>query len=253
MTKISSLLCIGITLLCTALLCACSSGDAQSDATISRSDVSSEVLQFTTPEDSDTVAVFETSYGTFTAVLYEDLAPMACENFIGLAESGFFDGSRFDALVSGSYIQAGLSAEGTASTIWNGNGFPIERTDALHHYAGALCAPLNDSGEASSPFYIVQALQGALSSDVIEAMTSAAYSEDVIATYTAAGGLPTLDYTDTVFGQIIDGMDVVDALAQSAMQDGENDTQEDASDEETGEQVLEAIIYTVTISTYGAL
>ena len=48
-------------------------------------------------------------------------------------------------------------------------------------------------------------------------MTAAGYRPEVIAAYQAAGGAPYLDYGDTVFGQICEGMEVVDRIAQSAV------------------------------------
>ncbi len=202
-----------------------------------RKTVSSEELQFTTPATGDPIVTFTTDLGSFSAVLYPDIAPQACENFIALAESGFYDGTSFDRVISGFCVQGGLDAEGNATTIWGGSAYPIEVSDTLHHYAGALCAAASDDATASSPFYIVQAMPSDVSDAMVSAMEDAAYREEVMDAYTAAGGVPYLDYTDTVFGQIYDGMDVIDAIA--ALETDEDDTP------------LEAVVITsVTVGSY---
>ena len=48
-------------------------------------------------------------------------------------------------------------------------------------------------------------------------MNSAGYRAEVVSAYQTAGGAPYLDYTDTVLGQVYEGMDVVDTIAQAAV------------------------------------
>ncbi len=206
-------------------------------STEARSTVSSEELQFTTPEAGDTVAIFTTDLGEFSVVLYPDLAPQACENFITLANEGFYDGTALYRVISGFCVQGGLDADGQSSSAWGGSTFPMEVNDTLHHYAGALCAAPDADGTAASPFYLVQAMPNDVSDAMVSAMQEAAYREEVIAAYTAAGGVPYLDYTDTVFGQVYDGMDVIDAIA--ALETDEADAPRE-----------DVFITNITITTY---
>lgn len=53
------------------------------------------------------VAVIETSSGSMEVVLYPDIAPLACENFIRLAESGYYNGVSFHRIIPGFMIQGG--------------------------------------------------------------------------------------------------------------------------------------------------
>lgn len=230
--------------LCACLaLASCGSDDGTvSDFSIftssnSRASVSSDELQFADPTAGDTIAIFSTDYGDISVVLYTELAPQACDNFIGLADAGFYDGTAISRIVSGFCVQGWLDADGQASTIWGDNAFPMEVSDSLHHYAGALCTAPDDDGTAASPFYFVQASASDVSDAMVSAMEEAGYREEVIATYSAAGGVPYLDYTDTVFGQIYDGMDVLDEIAAL-------ETDED------GTPVEEVLINNVTITTY---
>ena len=114
-------------------------------------------------------------------------------------------------------VSAGQGADGKGTTIWGGSRYPAEYTDSLHHYSGALCAAADASGDCASVFYVVQTPPDAVSQELTDQMTAAGYRPEVIAAYQAAGGAPYLDYGDTVFGQICEGMEVVDRIAQSAV------------------------------------
>lgn len=219
------------------LLAGCGSGGAAGGKTIRRDAVESTERQFTGPADGDTIAVFDTSAGEIRAVLYPDAAPQACANFTGLAQQGFYNEMAFSRLVYGFCVEAGQDAEGASSTIWNGSGFAPETTDTLHHYSGALCAPVDESGKCGGVFYFMQTLPQAPEQELLDQMTAAGYRQEVIDAYTAAGGAPYLDYTDTVFGQVYSGMDVVDAIAQAEV-------------DENGKPLEDIVIHSISIETY---
>lgn len=207
------------TFLCTVALAAmvltgCGGGVSGAQK-VKRPNVKSDELQFTGPVAGDTVAQIETTAGKISVVLYPDKAPQAVQNFVGLAESGFFNGTGFSRLEHGFCVQGGMNDEGFTSTIWNGAGFAPEWTDSLHHYSGALAAPVDENGLCSGAFYFMQTFSDSVDDALAAQMTETGYRQEVIDAYKAGGGAPYLDYTDTVFGQVYDGMQVVDAIAQS--------------------------------------
>lgn len=220
-----------------ALLCGCFGGAGGTGKTVQRPAVESSELQFVRPAAGDTIAVFVTSKGEFRAVLFPQQAPQACDNFIGLVQSGWYDGLTFTRVESGFVVEAGQDVNGASTTLWNGNGYPAEVTDQLHHYSGALCAALSEEGEGGSVFYVMQTLPGALSQELVDQMNAQGWRQEVIAAYQTAGGAPYLDYTDTVFGQVYEGMEVVDAIAAAAV-------------DEAGRPTEEIVLQSVTISTY---
>ena len=195
-------------------LCACSSGKS----TPKRPAVTSSERQFTTPAEGDTIAIFTTRQGEIRAVLYPDAAPRAVYNFVGLARIGYYDGTVFWRAQYGFAVQGG-DATGTGtggSTIWSNNAYPAEVDPGLKHYAGALCAAFATGGErtgGNSQFYFVQALPDSVDEAQQQALAQNGYTQEQIDAYAAAGGLPYLDNTDTVFGQVYEGMNVVDKLA----------------------------------------
>ncbi len=190
---------------------------------IDRPAVESAELQFTHPAAGDTVAVFDTSAGVFRAVLFPDKAPQAYDNFVGLVQAGYYNGLTVSRAESGFVVEAGQGADGRGGTIWNGSRYPAETTDSLHHYSGALCMGTDASGECASVFYVVQTLPGeqSVTQELVDQMNSAGYRTEVVSAYQTAGGAPYLDYTDTVLGQVYEGMDVVDAIGQTAVDENQ--------------------------------
>lgn len=195
------------------LLCACGE-EGNQKVMPKRTAVQSEERQFTPPEEGDWVAVFTTSLGEVRAVLYEDAAPQAVQNFVGLARTGYYDGTVIWRSQYGFAVQGG-DATGTGnggSTIWANTPYPLEADAGLRHYSGALCAAFAETG-GNSQFYFVTAMPDSVDKAMQQQLAEQGYSESQIAAYAAAGGLPYLDNTDTVFGQVYEGMEIVDAMA----------------------------------------
>ncbi|MFR6474775.1 MAG: peptidylprolyl isomerase, partial [Faecalibacterium sp.] len=162
---------------------------------------------------------FDTSAGVFKAVLFSTEAPQAVQNFTTLAQQGFYNGLTVTRVEKDFVVEAGQGADGRGTTIWNGNRFSAETTDKLHHYSGALCAAADASGDCASVFYVMETLPGSSSvtQELIDQMNAAGWRADVVSAYQTAGGAPYLDYTDTVFGQVYEGMDIVDTIAQTGV------------------------------------
>ena len=228
---------------CCVLLGACESGSLAAAAGKRTRPADLGELQFITPAEGDPIATLSTTLGDISFVLYPDIAPMAVENFVGLAQQGYYNGLSFHRVIEGFLVQTG-DATGTGaggSTIWNGNSYPNEISDRLHHYAGAVAmahAPDGASGNLSQ-FYIVQSAQDSVDKTLAKTLTEAGVREAVVTAYQAVGGAPYLDNLNTVFGQVYDGMDVVDAIA--AVECGEDDR-----------PLEDVIVNSVTIGTYSA-
>lgn len=155
-------------------------------------------IQSTERQDQDTVnsqlrqdivrnpiAVVETSMGTFKFELFLDKAPITAQNFITLAEKGFYDGLTFHRVVPGFVIQGG-DPNGDGS---GGPGYTIKGEfipELTHDAAGvvAMARRANDVDSAGSQFYITLAPQ------------------------------PRLDGSYAVFGRVTEGLDVVMRIGQ---------------------------------------
>lgn len=165
-----------------------------------------EITWLTEVEDPTHYAIIEIAdYGTITVALDGNTAPETVENFVSLAEEGFYDGLTFHRIYEGFVIQGGdPNADGTGgNTDEDGNEINITGEfyyngydNYLSHVRGAISmARGNGYDSASSQFFIVH--------------------ED--STY-------SLDMFYAAFGYVIDGMDVVDVICEAAEPIDDNGT-----------------------------
>ena len=137
-----------------------------------------------TPAGDGTAIRFTTDEGDFVVGLYNESAPVASENILNLAESGYYDGVGFHRAVEGFVLQGG-DPEGTGG---GGPGYTIQDEDVVGQYGRGIVAMARTQAPNSqgSQFFIVldDAAEGAL---------------EAYRTY-------------TIFGRVVEGMDVVDAI-----------------------------------------
>ncbi len=171
--------------------------------------------QLDRPAAGETVAVMHTSMGDIAIRLFPEKAPKAVENFTTHAKNGYYDGLIFHRVINDFMIQGG-DPKGTGrggESIW-GDSFEDEFDLELRNYRGALSMANAGPNTNGSQFFIVQAKEVAPS--LLHQMGQLAdrgYPAEVTAAYAQVGGTPHLDFRHTVFGQVYDGMDVVDAIA----------------------------------------
>ena len=179
--------------------------------------VQSSEMQFSAPPQNALTAIFDTSLGSFKAVLYPDYAPRAVENFVTLAQQGFFDGQLFHRVVQDFVIQSGdpTGTGGGGQSIW-GVPFADEFSDRLHHYTGALSMANSGKNANQSQFFVVATPADSVPGALAAQMEEAGWRPEVINAYLQAGGAPYLDYLHTVFGQVIEGMEVVEKIGSTA-------------------------------------
>lgn len=173
----------------------------------------------------DYLVSLTTQFGTMHLVLY-DQTPKHKENFIKLVNQKFYDSLLFHRIIPLFMIQGGDPNSRRAQPdepLGNGGvGYtvPAEFVPTLFHKKGALAAARdNNPAKASSgcQFYIVQgrvwddaSLQKQL--DRIQALKGRLPTDEQKQVYKTLGGSPHLDGNYTVFGEVIDGLAVVDSL-----------------------------------------
>ena len=174
--------------------------------------------QLAAPVKNDTVAVIKTNLGDVKVKFFPEHAPKAVENFITHAKNGYYNGIIFHRVIKDFMIQGG-DPTGTGmggESIW-GRSFEDEFTPELHNLCGALSMANAGPCTNGSQFFIVHASTAPES--MIEQMgqLSESYPADCVAAYKEVGGTPWLDYHHTVFGQVYDGMDIVNNIASVAV------------------------------------
>ena len=189
--------------------------------------------QLEEPEKGEEIAVFTTNKGVIKIKLCPEEAPKAVENFKGLINEGYYDGLTFHRVINGFMIQGGdPNGDGTGGeSIWGGK-FEDEYNGDMYHFRGALAYANSGMDTNGSQFYIVQspAVEDGYfdyidqvvnqygDSEILYDSTTGKivrvnYSDKAKEEYDTLGGTPHLDFGYTVFGQVIEGMEVVDAIA----------------------------------------
>ncbi|MBK5283839.1 MAG: peptidylprolyl isomerase, partial [Bacteroidia bacterium] len=167
--------------------------------------------------------------------LYDE-TPLHRDNFLKLVNEHFFDSLLFHRVIKGFMIQGGdPESKHAASGQMLGNGdvgytIPAEFSPNLIHKKGALCAARTENPEKRSSgcqFYIVQGKPATDSElDMFDKHRSQPYTFTQRNTYKTIGGTPFLDMGYTVFGEVTEGLDVLDKIAAVATQPGDRPTQD---------------------------
>ncbi|HER07737.1 MAG TPA: peptidylprolyl isomerase [Bacteroides sp.] len=180
------------------------------------------------PERSSeaTLIRMETTMGQMIIRLYKE-TPRHHDNMIRLIENGYYNGQLFHRVIADFMIQGGdpesaNSAKGQRlGSGGPGYTLPAELHDHLIHKKGALAAAREgdqvnpEKRSSGSQFYIVQ---GRVFSPeeldlLVERQMHAPFTPEAIALYTSIGGTPHLDGSYTVFGEVVEGLDVIDRVA----------------------------------------
>lgn len=194
------------------LLASCSQGEEATKEAPKEATKEATYPQLTNEvQKNEKLVEMETSMGTIKIKLFPEYAPKAVENFITHSENGYYEGVTFHRVMNDFMIQGG-DPEGTGrggESIY-GQPFEDEFSDKLFNIRGALSMANSGPSTNGSQFFIVQ--NSTLAEGLKEEMEKAKYPEEIIKAY-EQGGTPWLDNKHTVFGQVIEGMDVVDKIA----------------------------------------
>lgn len=232
-------------------------------------------FQLDPPEKGEEIAVMETNMGTIKLRLFPKYCPKTVENFVTHAKDGYYDGLTFHRVIENFMIQGGdPKGNGTGGeSIW-GEPFEDEFCDKLFNIRGSLAMANAGPSTNGSQFFINQAPPEETASwDALKNYYENEYkpmydqyyeqnpeafakqfgstfdttklTDEIKALYEEQGGNPNLDgyYSTvqrghTVFGQVFEGMDVVDAISKVE------------TDESTNKPLQDVIIKKITIETY---
>lgn len=178
----------------------------------------------------DYLVTVNTQYGPMRVVLY-DQTPKHKENFIKLVGQKFYDSLLFHRVITNFMVQGGDPTSRRApagESLGNGDvGYqiPAEIVPALFHKKGSLAAARDDNPQKASSgcqFYIVQGRvwpDDELQKQVERGKARApgrVFTDEQKQVYKTLGGSPHLDGNYTVFGEVIDGLAIVDSIAKQA-------------------------------------
>ncbi len=188
--------------------------------------------------NSEIMVKIETTKGIITVKLYNE-TPLHRDNFVKLVEEKYYDGLLFHRVINSFMIQGGdPDSRNAKQGQMLGNGgpdytIPAEFNSQLIHKKGALAAARTadqvnpEKRSSGSQFYIVQ---GNVYNDnqlqYFSSQTKRQYTDAQKEIYKTLGGTPHLDGAYTVFGEVVTGLDIIDAIA-AVKTDGANRPMED--------------------------
>ena len=166
---------------------------------------------FMSTEKENNVAVISTNFGDMVVEFYPDIAPVHVESFMALANEEYFNGTTFHRVIPGFMIQGGDPNSRNENRATHGTGgragkffglgneedpstwlIPQEFSDTPHVKGILSMARTNDPNSASSQFFVCH------------------------------DNANFLDNNYTVFGKVIDGLDIIDEIANVAKDQNDN-------------------------------
>lgn len=184
-------------------------------------------------QKTTTMIEMQTTAGRMVLQLFDE-TPLHRDNFIKLAEEGYYDSLLFHRVIREFMIQGGdpdsRNAAKGKQLGQGGPGYtvPAEFVDSLIHRKGALAAARTgdmvnpQKASSGSQFYIVQGRPFTDAElDNLEMRSGKKYSAEAREMYKTTGGTPHLDGAYTVYGRVVEGLDVLDAIGQAPTAPGD--------------------------------
>jgi len=180
-------------------------------------------LLFTSCEEKVHYVTIETEFGMMKAELYNS-TPLHRDNFVKLIKENYYDDLLFHRIIQGFMIQGGdpqsrNAPEGQALGS-GGPGYLIDAEIGAPHFKGTLAAARTsgatnpDKKSSGSQFYVVHGqVQNDATLNRFEQEKGIKYNEEQRQKYKTSGGTPLLDLDYTVFGELVEGHEVLDKIA----------------------------------------
>lgn len=175
-------------------------------------------------------AIIKTNRGSVVVQLFPEKAPKTVENFVELAKKGYYDGVIFHRVIPDFMIQGGdPTGTGMGGESIYGEQFEDEFSKDVFNLRGALSMANAGPNTNGSQFFIVTNQN--VPENMLSQLEGAGFPSEIIETY-RKGGTPWLDFRHTVFGHVVEGMDVVDEIGS---------VQRDSQDRPTFDVVIEKV------------
>lgn len=171
----------------------------------------SEFPQLHLEKQTGTTATIKTNKGDITLQLFDNLAPKTVKNFVELAQDGYYDGVIFHRVIPNFMIQGGdPTGTGRGGKSIYGEQFEDEFSDQLFNLRGALSMANAGPNTNGSQFFIVT--MDEVPAQMVGQLEAAGFPAEIIDAYKERGGTPWLDNKHTVFGHLVAGEDVAQAI-----------------------------------------
>ena len=168
----------------------------------------SQFPQLNEVNENNPLVTVHTNLGDFTLELFPEVAPKTVENFVTHAKNGYYNGVIFHRVIEDFMIQGGdPTGTGMGGESIYGRTFEDEFSREAFNLYGTLSMANAGPNTNGSQFFIVTAKQ--VPAQMLKQLKDGGWPEEIVEEYAKVGGTPWLDHRHTVFGRVIDGMDVV--------------------------------------------
>ena len=157
---------------------------------------------------SNPLVTVHTNHGDFKLELFPEIAPKTVENFVTHAKNGYYNGVIFHRVIEDFMIQGGdPTGTGMGGESIYGRTFEDEFSREAFNLYGAFSMANVGPNTNGSQFFIVTAKQ--VPAQMLKQLKDGGWPEEIVEEYAKIGGTPWLDHRHTVFGRVVEGMDVV--------------------------------------------
>lgn len=168
----------------------------------------SQFPQLNKVNEKNPLVAVHTNLGDFTLELFPEVAPKTVENFVTHAKNGYYDGVIFHRVIEDFMIQGGdPTGTGMGGESIYGRTFEDEFSREAFNLYGTLSMANAGPNTNGSQFFIVTAKQ--VPAQMLKQLKDGGWPEEIVEEYAKVGGTPWLDHRHTVFGRVVEGMDVV--------------------------------------------
>ncbi len=168
----------------------------------------SQFPQLNEVNENNPLVTVHTNLGDFTLELFPEVAPKTVENFVTHAKNGYYNGVIFHRVIEDFMIQGGdPTGTGMGGESIYGRTFEDEFSREAFNLYGTLSMANAGPNTNGSQFFIVTAKQ--VPAQMLKQLKDGGWPEEIVEEYAKIGGTPWLDHRHTVFGRVVEGMDVV--------------------------------------------
>ena len=168
----------------------------------------SQFPQLNEVNENNPLVTVHTNLGDFTLELFPEVAPKTVENFVTHAKNGYYNGVIFHRVIEDFMIQGGdPTGTGMGGESIYGRTFEDEFSREAFNLYGTLSMANAGPNTNGSQFFIVTAKQ--VPAQMLKQLKDGGWPEEIVEEYAKVGGTPWLDNRHTVFGRVVEGMDVV--------------------------------------------
>lgn len=168
----------------------------------------SQFPQLDKVNEQNPLVTVHTNLGDFKLELFPEIAPKTVENFVTHAKTGYYNGVIFHRVIEDFMIQGGdPTGTGMGGESIFGRTFEDEFSREAFNLYGTLSMANAGPNTNGSQFFIVTAKQ--VPAQMLKQLKDGGWPEEIVEEYAKVGGTPWLDHRHTVFGRVVEGMDVV--------------------------------------------